>query len=295
MTFEEIEFPDTPLPEIFSDGELGDDEGTSKPLPTKRRFESSSSSTNINSMQVTSTTSTTLTTAKSNHYKIRIPRLPSDDIRIKYPMMLVNALRDASKLNLFIHQFTHPNSVFIRQIVHPLNPKREIERICFYGPEDIFRYIFALTLINPDRALNMSKSRVVTRSNNKSRTEVILDAEGKTIWFHNTDPIQLGHFLINEKTNNHLPCKDLTTTTSNKKRGNPDSEASSLEHLFHHHFRISNKPLKVQVKVRLTIGISNLSDRHEIDEMCFTSYGLYQSAETIELPQRQQLIMNGSN
>lgn len=133
----------------------------------------------------------------TNPYKIKIPKVPSDDIRRKYPIMFLNITNslDASMMYPFFQHFTHPNTVFWRQVLNPQQPDREIERLGFYGPDEIFSYMFALALVAPDRVLRMTNASIITKSDSY-RTEIVLEGDGDATWPYETDPVKAGHFLL---------------------------------------------------------------------------------------------------
>mmetsp|Transcript_13811 Transcript_13811/g.15000 ORF Transcript_13811/g.15000 Transcript_13811/m.15000 type:complete len:283 (+) Transcript_13811:13-861(+) len=210
--------------------------------------------------------------ASANPYRIRIPKVPSEDIRRKYPIMIMNTLNslDTSLMHAFFHQFTHPESALQRQVFNANEPDQEIQRISFYGADNIFSYMFATTLINTDRVLRAHDIKIITRSDT-FRTEIVIDGEGSATWIYDTDPIKIGHFL------QYI----FLETTQELKR--PCSDISGLERLYNRqHLRLAKKPIQINGKGRITLVINDIRERQTIDEIYFASYGVPQSAIPIQ-------------
>lgn len=208
----------------------------------------------------------------NNPYRVRIPKVPSDDIRRKYPMMIINTLNslDATLMHSFFQQFTHPESALYKQILSKDEPEQEVERLSFYGADDIFSYMFAVSLITPDRAIRICNTKIITRSDT-FRTEIILEGEATGTWPYDTDPIKVGHFLQYIFNQTSQECK------------RPNNDVSRLERLYNqHHLRLAKTPLRMYAKGKITLVINNIYERQELDEIYYSTYGIYGSATPIE-------------
>lgn len=208
----------------------------------------------------------------SDPYKVRLPKIPSSDIRRMYPLMFLNTmnLMDVSVMRSFFERCTHPDSVLKRQIMSRDGLGRELERLSFYGSQDMFSYSFVLAMLCPDRVLQLTRDPIIITRSDNYRTEIVLEGDTYATWPYDTDPVKAGHYLLSL----------LNRTQSQLREESADSAISSLERMFkQHHLRLAKCPIKVKISGKITLVINNIHERAELDEINIASYGLFDTAE----------------
>eukprot|EP01040_Poterioochromonas_malhamensis_P011567 gene11567-12616_t len=209
----------------------------------------------------------------NDRYKIKVPKLSNHDIKRKLPCMILNTLNslDSILIKSFFHTFTHSDTFLRRQIMSISHRERELERITFYGPSEISDFMFASALICPDRILTMMNSTFITRSDS-FRTEIIIDLSIEGTWPYDTNPMKVGHFLRN------LYCIDNTTTSDD----NDNDNGINVEKILHqHHLHRLSLPIRIYGEGKITLIVS---EKDEIDEITFATYGLYTRSEEMKEP-----------
>lgn len=210
-------------------------------------------------------------------YKIKVPKLSNHDIKRKLPDMILNILNslDSILIKSFFHTFTHSDTFLRRQIMSVSHRERELERITFYGPSEISDFIFASALISPDRILMMTNSTFITRSDS-FRTEIIIDLSIEGTWPYDTNPMKVGHFLRN------LYCIDQTSNITTTSDDNCNDNGINVEKILHeHHLHRLPLPIRIYGEGKITLIVS---EKDEIDEITYVTYGLYSRSEEMKEP-----------
>ena len=189
---------------------------------------------------------------------VKLPRVPKDDIRRKYPIMLMNTLNgmDLPKLYHFISLFTHPQTLLKRQTMSPRDPSLETESFSFYGREEIFRYMYVLGLLGPDRVFKLNHCSIITRSTTY-RTEIVLDCTIEVNYLYGTDASKAGEFLRNFHIQQHAKLQSCMDP----------QEIQKLDKTFQQSFPQLTQPLPRSFRRKIILVIDNVYATEELDQI----------------------------
>lgn len=238
--------------------------------------------------------------------KVRLPRIPAEDLRRKYPTMLMNVLNsmDLEKLVDFFQTFAHDQTILKRQVLSSSEPFREIQSYSFYGTRDLLLYLHLLNVQGPDRVIQMKgDASIITRSDT-FRTEIVFDFSVHSSYLYQIEPSWIAFFFLeaNEKikqlkrerllleADDLQSCADLFTeqlqiadeSASQRFVKELKSCVSELEKLFKETFPRLEEPREITFDGKMILIVNNIYEQEQIDEIIMQSHGLRKGRNNLE-------------